>query len=170
MLGTMEPLGVIHTSAGSETSYMTAQDVSMHAKLMAAHDSWDRKTVTMTVNFTPGSVSLSAWSLTPAGYQWGAENKDMQSDQPAGFTPSAGFGEKCQLLLSDKIRGFFLIPEDERWNWSFLGAGFGDREKQKVYVDVGVPKRFYDSVHRPQHFSDFSELEDVWVDRSDNLA
>ncbi|KAK5122969.1 Pre-mRNA-processing-splicing factor 8 [Meristemomyces frigidus] len=170
MLGQLEPLGVIHTSAGNETNYMTAQDVTQHARLMAAHPSWDRKTVTMTVNFTPGSVSLSAWSLTPNGYQWGAENKDLSSEQPAGFTPSAGFGEKSQLLLSDKIRGFFLVPEDERWNWSFLGSGFGDREKGRVYVGVGIPRRFYDEAHRPVHFQSFSELEDVWVDRSDNLA
>ena len=170
MLDRLEPLGMIHTSAGNETSYMTAQDVTQHAKLMAAHPTWDRKTVTMTVNFTPGSVSLSAWSLSPAGYQWGAENKDLTSDQPAGFAPSSGFGEKCQLLLSDKIRGFFLVPDDERWNWSFLGSGFGDREKGKLYMSVGVPKRFYDDIHRPIHFQNFAELEDVWVDRSDNLA
>lgn len=168
MLNGMEPLGVIHTSAGNETKYMTAQDVTQHAKLMAAHPTWDRKTVTMTVNFTPGSVSLSAWSLTPNGYQWGAENKDLSSDQPAGF--STNMGEKSQLLLSDKIRGYFLVPEDERWNWSFLGSGFGDREKGRVYVNVGVPRRFYDDVHRPIHFQNFAELEDVWVDRSDNLA
>ncbi|KAI6806794.1 Pre-mRNA-processing-splicing factor, partial [Hortaea werneckii] len=170
MLKDLEPLGLIHTSAGNETNYMTAQDVTQHARLMAAHPSWDRKTVTMTVNFTPGSVSLSAWSLTPQGYQWGAENKDLSSDQPAGFAPSHAFGEKSQLLLSDKIRGFFLVPEDERWNWSFLGSGFGDREKGRVHVDMGVPKRFYDAVHRAIHFSQFEALEDVGFDRSDNLA
>lgn len=171
MLKDLEPLGVIHTSAGNETNYMTAQDVTQHARLMAAHASWDRKTVTMTVNFTPGSVSLSAWSLTPNGYQWGAENKDLSSDQPPGFSPSHGFGEKCQLLLSDKIRGYFLVPEDERWNWSFLGAGFGDREKGRVFVNVGIPKRFYDDVHRSLHFSSFAELEDLWADNSaDNFA
>ena len=170
LLSSLEPLGIIHTSAGNETNYMTAQDVTQHARLMAAHDSWDRKTVTMTVNFTPGSVSLSAWSLTPAGYEWGAQNKDAISDQPAGFSPNAGLGEKSQLLLSDKIRGYFLVPEDERWNWSFLGGGFGEREKGRVFVGVGVPKRFYDDLHRPIHFQNFAELEDVWVDRSDNLA
>ncbi|KXL45341.1 hypothetical protein M433DRAFT_154543 [Acidomyces richmondensis BFW] len=168
MLKGLEPLGWIHTTAASETRYMTAQDVTQHARLMAAHDSWDRKTVTMTINFTPGSVSLSAWSLTPQGYQWGADNKDLSSDQPAGFSTS--MGEKSQLLLSDKIRGYFLVPEDERWNWSFMGSGFSDREKGRVYVSVGVPRRFYDDIHRPTHFFSFAELEDVWVDRSDNLA
>jgi pre-mRNA-processing factor 8 len=170
MLEGLEPLGVIHTASGNEPRFMSAQDVTQHARLMRQHDTWDRKTVTMSVNFTPGSVSLSAWSLTPQGYQWGAENKDLGSEQPAGFSPNSNFGEKCQLLLSDKIRGFFLVPEDERWNWSFLGSGFAEREKGRVYVGVGVPKRFYDDVHRPIHFQSFAELEDVWVDRSDNLA
>ncbi|KAF1825263.1 pre-mRNA-processing-splicing factor 8 [Dissoconium aciculare CBS 342.82] len=170
LLKGLEPLGLVHTSAGNEVTYMTAQDVTQHANLMAAHSSWDNKTVNMTINFTPGSVSLSAWSLTPAGYQWGAQNRDHSSDQPAGFSPSSNFGEKCQLLLSDKIRGYFLVPEDERWNWSFLGSGFGEREKGKIYVNVGVPKRFYDDVHRPIHFQSFAELEDIWVDQSDNLA
>jgi pre-mRNA-processing factor 8 len=170
MLKGLEPLGLVHTSAGNEVNYMTAQDVTQHANLMAAHPTWDNKTVNMTINFTPGSVSLAAWSLTPAGYQWGAQNRDHSSDQPAGFSPSSGFGEKCQLLLSDKIRGFFLVPEDERWNWSFLGSGFGEREKGKIFVNVGVPKRFYDDVHRPIHFQSFAELEDIWVDQSDNLA
>jgi len=170
MLKGLEPLGLVHTSAGNEVNYMTAQDVTQHAKLMAEHTAWDNKTVNMTINFTPGSVSLSAWSLTPAGYQWGAQNRDHSSEQPAGFSPSANFGEKCQLLLSDKIRGYFLVPEDERWNWSFLGSGFGEREKGKVYVNVGVPRRFYDDVHRPIHFQSFAELEDIWVDQSDALA
>ena len=170
LLKDLEPLGIVHTSAGNETNYMTAQDVTQHAKLMARHSTWDNKTVNMVINFTPGSVSLAAWSLTPAGYQWGAQNKDHSSDQPAGFSPSNNFGEKCQLLLSDKIRGYFLVPEDERWNWSFIGSGFGEREKGRIFVNVGVPKRFYDDAHRPVHFQSFAELEDIWVDHTDNLA
>src|SRR5262249_54528116 len=128
----MEPLGVIHTSSGTESPYMTAVDVTQHARLMNAHASWDKKTVTMTVTFMPGSVSLAAWSLTPAGYKWGADNVDMQSDQPAGF--STAFGDKCQLLLSDKIRGYFLVPEDNVWNYSFLGSGFSSVERKPVFT------------------------------------
>ena len=108
-LSGLEPLGIIHTYAGNEPSYMTAQDVTQHARLMNAHKSWDRKTVTMTVTFTPGSVALAAWSLTPNGYKWGAENKDTSSDAPQGFSTS--YGEKTQLLLSDRFKGFYVVPE-----------------------------------------------------------
>ncbi|EAW11483.1 U4/U6-U5 snRNP complex subunit PRP8 [Aspergillus clavatus NRRL 1] len=167
-LNGLEPLGVIHTISGNEPPYMTAMDVTQHARLMNAHPSWDKKTVTMTVSFTPGSVSLAAWGLTPQGYKWGAENKDITSDQPQGFSTS--MGQKCQLLLSDKIRGYFLVPEDNVWNYSFMGSAFGSVEKRPVYVKIDTPLRFYDDQHRPLHFQNFAELEDIWVDRSDNFA
>jgi pre-mRNA-processing factor 8 len=168
-LNNMELLGVIHTVSGSETPYMTSQDVTQHARLAEQHNTaWDKqKSVTMTVSFMPGSVSLAAWALTPNGFKWGAENKDMGSDQPAGF--STAFGDKCQLLLSDKIRGYFLVPENNAWNYSFMGSSFGSVEKKAVYVKIDTPLRFYDDQHRPLHFQNFAELEDVWVDRSDHF-
>ncbi|KAF2815805.1 putative pre-mRNA splicing factor [Mytilinidion resinicola] len=166
-LDKLEPLGIIHTVSGNEPPYMQASDVTQHAKLMAAHPSWDKKTVSMTVSFTPGSVSLAAWALTPQGYKWGADNKDMMSDSPAGF--STAFGDKCQLLLSDKIRGYFLVPENNIWNYSIQGANFTTVEKKPVWVKLDTPARYYDAIHRPLHFQNFSELEDVWVDREDQF-
>ena len=166
-LNNLEPLGIIHTVSGNEPPYMQASDVTQHAKLMQQYASWDKKTVSMTVSFTPGSVSLAAWALTPNGYKWGAENRDTMSDNPAGF--STAFGEKCQLLLSDKIRGYFLVPETGVWNYSFMGSSFGMVEKKPVWVKIDTPARFYDGVHRPLHFMNFAELEDVWVDRENNF-
>lgn len=159
----MEPLGIIHTVSGNESSYMTAADVTQHSRLMSAHKSWDKKTVTMTVSFTPGSVSLASWALTPQGYKWGAENKDMGSDMPQGFSTS--MGEKCQLLLSDKIRGYFLVPENNIWNYSFMGTEFSGTEKKPIYVKLDTPLSFYSDQHRPLHFSSFSEIEDLSFDR-----
>lgn len=137
-LASLEPLGLIHTVSGNEPSYMTAADVTQHARLMAAHSSWDKKTVTMTVSFTPGSVSLAAWALTPTGYKWGSENKDLSSEHPQGFSTTS-MGEKCQLLLSDKIRGYFLVPEGNLWNYSFMGSSFGSVEKKPVFVKMDIP-------------------------------
>lgn len=167
-LKNLEPLGVIHTTSGNESTYMSSADVTTHARLMAQHPSWDKKTITLTVSFTPGSVSLSSWALTPEGYTWGASNKDTQSDNPSGFSTS--FGSKTQLLLSDKIRGLFLVPETDVWNYSFMGASFASVEKRPLYVKIDTPRRFYDDLHRPVHFSSFNELEDIWADREDAFA
>ncbi|KAI1661879.1 PROCN-domain-containing protein [Daldinia decipiens] len=145
-LASMEPLGVIHTMAGNELPYMSAVDVTMHAQNLDRHQKRDKeKTVTIDVSFTPGSVSLSAWALTPAGYRWGVENKDLGSDSPAGFTTSMG------------VKRFFLVPEDGKWNYNFMGSNFIGLEKKPVH-------------HRPEHFHDFTEMEDPGVDRSDNFA
>ena len=167
-LSELEPLGIIHTNAGNEPPYMAAADVTQHARLMNAHSSWDKKTVTMTVTFTPGSVALSAWALTPQGYKWGAENKDTGADAPQGF--QTGFGEKTQLLLSDRYKGFFLVPESGIWNYGFMGGSFDSIVKKPVFVKVDVPEPYYAGQQRPLHFQNFAELEDIWVDRSDNFA
>ncbi|EAA33717.1 pre-mRNA processing splicing factor 8 [Neurospora crassa] len=165
----MEPLGIIHTQSGNELPYMSAMDVTEHARLLDAHPNWDKQnTLTVAVSFTPGSVSLSAWALTPQGFKWGVENKDIASDQPQGFTTS--MGEKRQLLLSEKFRGFFLVPDGGKWNYSFMGSAFGGLEKKPVHVKLDTPLPFYSDQHRPIHFSSFNELEDIWVDRQDNFA
>ncbi|KAJ6264576.1 hypothetical protein Dda_0723 [Drechslerella dactyloides] len=165
----MESLGWIHTQAGKETSFMNANDVTQHSKLMAAHKEWDSKTITIDVTLVSGAVSLSAWGLTPSGYEWGAQNKDQSgSEMPQGFRMD--MGEKCQLLLSDKILGYFLVPENGVWNYSFLGAQFSDgAEKKPYHVKIDTPLPFYNDLHRPLHFQNFNELEDLWVDRNDNF-
>lgn len=165
----MEPLGVIHTMAGNELPYMSAVDVTTHAQLLDRYPTLDKeKSVTVDVSFTPGSVSLSAWGLTPTGYKWGVENRDMGSDSPSGFTTSMGV--KRKLLLSPRYRGFFLVPENGRWNYNFMGSNFIGLEKKPVHVKLDTPVQFYSDQHRPDHFKDFAELEDVGVDRSDNFA
>ncbi|KAF3805332.1 Pre-mRNA-processing-splicing factor 8 [Colletotrichum gloeosporioides] len=165
----MKPLGVIHTASGSELPYMSAADVTEHARLIDAHPEWDKNnTVTVNVAFTPGSVSLSAWGLNPQGYKWGAENKDTGSDQPQGFTTT--MGEKRKLLLSPRFRGFFLVPDNGMWNYSFMGSAFAGMEKKPIHVKLDTPLPFYSDQHRPVHFHSFAELEDIWVDRQDNFA
>ena len=76
------------------------QDVTTHAKMLQAHNSWDgERCVVVTCSFTPGSCSLTAYRLTPTGYEWGRQNKDT-STNPVGYLPS--HYEKVQMLLSDR--------------------------------------------------------------------
>jgi pre-mRNA-processing factor 8 len=83
------------------------------------------------------------------------------------FTPGSVSiaAEGCQLLLSDRIRGYFLVPENGMWNYSFMGSAFGTVEKRPVHVRLDTPVGFYDAIHRPLHFSSFAELEESGVDR-----
>ena len=69
-------------------------------------------------SFTPGSCSLTAYKLTPSGYEWGRTNKDT-GNNPHGYLPS--HYEKVQMLLSDRFLGFFMVPAQGSWNYNFMG-------------------------------------------------
>ena len=64
------------------------QDTITQSKLLMDNSNWSAdKTIVLTVAFTPGSCSLTAYKLTPSGYEWG---KTKQSN-PNPATYSAGF-------------------------------------------------------------------------------
>ena len=76
------------------------QDITSHARIMAEHAEWDgEKTIVITCSFTPGSCSLTAYKLTPSGFEWGKQNTD-KGNNPKGYLPS--HYEKVQMLLSDR--------------------------------------------------------------------
>lgn len=70
------------------------------------------------LSFTPGSCSLTAYKLTPSGYEWGRQNTD-KGNNPKGYLPS--HYEKVQMLLSDRFLGFFMVPSQGSWNYNFMG-------------------------------------------------
>ena len=78
-------------------------------------------------SFTPGSCSLTAYKLTPSGYEWGRNNKDT-GNNPRGYLPS--HYEKVQMLLSDRFLGFFMVPAQGSWNFNFMGMLLDCRGEQ----------------------------------------
>lgn len=106
-------------------------------------------------SFTPGSCSLTAYKLTPSGYEWGKNNTD-KGNNPKGYLPS--HYEKVQMLLSDRFLGFFMIPSQGSWNYNFMGV----RHEQTMKYDLSLanPKEFYHEVHRPSHFLNFANIEE----------
>merc|ERR1719376_1779520 len=77
------------------------------------------RTIVITCSFTPGSCSLQAYKLTPSGFEWGRNNKDM-GNNPKGYVPS--HYEKVQMLLSDRFLGLFMTPMQGSWNYNFMGV------------------------------------------------
>ena len=85
---------------------------------MQAHKSWDgEKAIVMTASFTPGSCSLTAYKLTPGGYEWGRTARDPTGN-PVGYSPT--HYEKVQMLLSDRFMGFYMVPDVGSWNYNFM--------------------------------------------------
>ncbi|CAG9461905.1 unnamed protein product [Pedinophyceae sp. YPF-701] len=163
----LEPLGWLHTQP-NETPQMPPQDVVAHAKLLEAHRSWDgERCVDITCSFTPGSCSLTAYKLTPQGYEWGRAAKDG-GETHQGYAP--GHYEKVQLLLSDRFMGFYMVPETGCWNYNFMGTKW--QSKMRYGLKLSNPREFYHEVHRPTHFVDFASLEEAAIpaDREDHFA
>lgn len=155
----MEPLGWLHTQP-NESPQLSPQDITTHAKVMADNPEWDgEKTIIITCSFTPGSCSLTAYKLTPGGYEWGRSNTDKGSN-PKGYLPS--HYEKVQMLLSDRFLGFFMVPAQGSWNYNFIGARHDANMKYELMLSN--PKEFYHEIHRPQHFLNFTAFEDGGTD------
>ncbi|KAM3184921.1 Pre-mRNA-processing-splicing factor 8 [Hymenolepis weldensis] len=153
----LEPLGWIHTQP-NELPQLSPQDVTTHAKLFAEQDG-DR-TLVITCSFTPGSVSLCAYKLTPGGYEWGRQNSD-KGNNPKGYLPS--HYERVQMLLSDRFLGFFMVPAQGSWNYNFMGEQLWSvrhNPNMKYELQPLKPKKFYHRIHRPSHFLDFTNAED----------
>ena len=97
----LEPLGWIHTQP-NETPQMSPQDVTGHAKMLESFKSWDgERCILITCSFTPGSVSLTAYKLTPAGYEWGRNNKDTSAN-PGGRVV---VGKGARMMLASHACG-----------------------------------------------------------------
>ena len=58
--------------------------------------------------------------------------------------------EKVQLILSDKFMGYFLVPDNEVWNYNFIGVE--PVNNMSFGLNLGIPKDFYNEIHRPSHF------------------
>ncbi|KAJ1906844.1 Pre-mRNA-processing-splicing factor 8 [Coemansia sp. IMI 209127] len=165
----LEPLGWIHTMP-NELSHLSPQDVTTHARILAKTADkpkvrWDgEKTIAIACAFTPGSCSLTAYKLTPAGFEWGRENMDLVSASPEGFSPACF--ERVQMLLSDRFMGFFMVPDDNGvWNYNFMGPAH--RADMSYGLLLDIPRDFYDEMHRPSHFMNFADLETNAIDEVD---
>ncbi|KAF4372333.1 hypothetical protein F8388_027006 [Cannabis sativa] len=164
----LEPLGWMHTQP-NELPQLSPQDLTSHAKVLENNKQWDgEKCIILTCSFTPGSCSLTAYKLTPSGYEWGRINKDTGSN-PHGYLPT--HYEKVQMLLSDRFLGFYMVPDTGPWNYNFMGVKH--TPSMKFGVKLGTPREYYHEDHRPTHFLEFSNLEEGDIaegDREDTFS
>ncbi|KAL2493475.1 Pre-mRNA-processing-splicing factor [Abeliophyllum distichum] len=155
-LNDLEPLGWMHTQP-NELPQLSPQDLAAHAQILANNKQWDgERCIILTCSFTPGSCSLTAYKLTPSGYEWGKNNTDAGSN-PHGYLPT--YYEKVQMLLSDRFLGFYMIPDNGPWNFNFMGVKHTDG--MKYGMKLGAPREYYHEDHRPTHFLEFSNLEEA---------
>lgn len=179
LLKDLEPLGWIKTQA-LELNHLSPTDVSTQGKLMADHPEWGSSSICITAAFTPGSVSLSAHSLSVAGFEWGRKNQDTSPNPPVslrdvfffrlskftqllpqGFNPN--MSERVQLLLSDRILGMTLVPEGKVWNY---GIGLTQLWSPNLgySMTLDTPLLFWAEEHRPATFLTVRTLPTIYTE------
>jgi pre-mRNA-processing factor 8 len=154
LLKDLEPLGWIKTQS-QELNHLSPADVTTQAKIMAVHPEWGPQSICVTCAFTPGSVSLNAWELSVAGFEWGRKNQDV-TGQHAGYNQT--MANRVQLLLSDRILGMTLVPEGGVWNY---GVGLTQSWTDKIAYNMTLdkPESFWSPLHRPVRLSRFLQYE-----------
>ena len=165
LLNEMEPLGWIHTQPNeliqNGVQILPATDVLTHTSIVSDNPkSWKGKDeIIITTSFTQGSCSLTAYQVTEAGFAWGKKNRNIAGGVANAEGYSSNCFDKVQMLLSDRFKGFFMIPQGGLgWNYNFQGVKHSLSMNYTLKLDV--PEPFYAEVHRPQHFLTFVQMED----------
>ncbi|KAJ6244791.1 intein-containing pre-mRNA-processing-splicing factor 8 precursor [Anaeramoeba flamelloides] len=157
-LSDMECLGWIHTQA-FETEQLSPYDTIMHSNILSENSSWKiENAIVITSSFTPGSCYLNAYRLKKSGFQWGMKESELENTKNDFQGYSTSYYEKVQLFLSEKFLGFFMVPTDNCWNYNLMGSRHS--QGMKYELKLGIPKTFYDEIHRPHHFLDFYSKEE----------
>jgi len=149
----LEPIGWIHTQP-KDLKIMSPIDATMHAKTLKESQFWNvDSSICLTVSFPSGSCAVTAYKLTPAGLEWGANNPDPMNPEPAGY--QAEFFEKVQIFLSDRFLGFFMVPENGIWNYNFMKTIFSPNIRYTL--SLANPLEYYHESHRPASFLNFGK-------------
>lgn len=165
ILKELEPLGWIHTQPNeliqNGVQILPAPDVVTHASIMADNpNAWTGESeIIITTSFTQGSCSLTAYRVTENGVQWGNKSRNIAGGVANAEQYSSSCFEKVQMLLSDRFKGFFMVPQGGLgWNYNFQGVKHSAGMDYELKMDT--PEPFYAECHRPQHFLSFVQMED----------
>lgn len=143
-------LGLIHTQV-QDAKAISPADLGKFTEL-----EWNANKIIVSAVFTPGSVTLTGFNPSNEGLEWAKTNKDYISQEPKGYTPA--FGQKVQMILSDRFKGGFQVPQNDLWNYAFLNAIWNP--KLKYYLKEDHPLTYFDELHRKIHFQNFAEIDD----------
>jgi len=173
LLNDLEPLGWIHTQPNeliqNGTSVLPAPDVVTHAGIVADHpNDWTGKSeIVLTTSFTQGSCSLTAYTVTEAGLEWGTKSRNIAGGVANAQDYSSSCFEKVQMLLSDRFKGFFMVPSGDGLGWNYNFQGVKHSVSMDYALKMDTPQPFYAECHRPQHFLSFVQMEEGEVEGAD---
>ena len=67
--------------------------------------------------------------------------------------------KQVQMLLSDRFLGFFMVPEDDRWNYNFMGVSHSVGMKYSLKLDN--PKVWRESNKKKSRLKQYSGCREM---------
>lgn len=151
----LEPLGWIHTNpSGVDSDIDSSSEIITHSKFIKNFQ-WGLKSSILSVKFTPGSVTLESNRVSVNGLNWGDKYQTGDQKLLTGF--SDDYKIKNPLIITDKFKGMFAVPENDLWNYSFISNSFSNDLEFSLKIDDPLP--YYHELHRPIHFDNFNNLD-----------
>ncbi|GMM51015.1 U4/U6-U5 snRNP complex subunit [Starmerella bacillaris] len=102
-------------------------------------------------------IPVQVFQATSNGLVFGNENRDLLSEKPTNY--SENFGKEIDCRLANNENCYFWVPEDAIWNYAFMSSIWNSRIP--AIMKVGLPELYYSSLHRPNHFLHFQQIETV---------
>lgn len=154
----LEPLGWIHSvPSGKETDLDGCYEIINHAR-MRNEFKWSNKASIISVLLNNGSVTITSNRVTENGLNWGVKYAKYLGQADRLIHYSDDYRVHTPLILTEKFKGYTMVPETDVWNYSFVSNTFDSEEEYKLKIDQ--PLGFFNELHRPIHFDAFSKLED----------
>eukprot|EP00834_Sanchytrium_tribonematis_P005171 NODE_296_length_10502_cov_0.638374.p1 type:complete len:2225 gc:universal NODE_296_length_10502_cov_0.638374:3591-10265(+) len=144
-LNDLNMLGMIHTKL-IEDNQLNPNDLQLQIQIMKHFPSNELANVTCA--FVPGSCQLSCY--IPSSF----DESNYLSNVKKGMIE----------LVNDG--GYFMVPNDGIWNYGFQGTML--RKEMKYHLKIDRPLEYYDPLHRPIHFQQFTDMN-LDVDVEDYL-
>lgn len=165
----LEFLGWIHTQ-GNEGVTLSPYDMISTAKLFMANSTLDLSNFAIiVVSFPPGVCSLTSFSISKQGLDWGKDNVNRDiNDEGILKTYSNKFYHRCPVWLSTTFSGFFLIPDNQIWNYNFIGIKLESIPANSIGFVPEIPKNFYHQIHRISHFVNFCKQNNAKTEEEED--
>ncbi|KAL7718050.1 Pre-mRNA-processing-splicing factor [Entamoeba marina] len=150
VLSGLRPVAWVHTTSGDPV--YSAYDAVVHNDLKRVFGVEKRCVV---VGIGKAAVEIGAFEINEVGIEFGKENEGNVSKLNVQQTPK--LADEVQLIVSEKIMGFFCLPDRGSWNYSLDATKFSVNIGYDLMV--GVPLEFYHEIHRKAHFLSWAETE-----------
>ena len=155
LLESLKPLAFIHSVNGEPT--FTCYDCIMLSVLNECGYSIPNYIVEIGLGHR---INVKVFKVSELGVEFGSQNIDNIKKTFQQKELSDEFYKEEQIILSNKLSGFFLAPEQQIWNYSFSIEKFSNEIEYPLSIQY--PLDFYNPLHRKNHFL-------PWVNKSSEV-